>query len=66
MNDELLRFRDLKARGLVSNHVTLGRWIKHQGLPPGRWLGPNTRVWTEPEIDAWFASRPSIRERGSQ
>ena len=57
--DRFLRFRDLKARGLLSNHVTLGRWIKHEGFPPGMMLGPNTRVWTEAEIEAWIGSRPS-------
>ena len=43
----LLRFRDLKDRGIVSNHVTLKRWIEREGFPPGRLLGPNTRVWRE-------------------
>ena len=54
----LLRFANLKARGIVSNHVTLKRWIETEGFPPGRLLGPNTRVWTEAEIEAWVASRP--------
>jgi predicted DNA-binding transcriptional regulator AlpA len=58
MLSRLLRFRDLKARGLVNNWVTLNRWIQEQGFPPGRLLGPNTRVWTEAEIEAWVASRP--------
>ena len=31
----LLRFRDLKDRGIVSNHVTLKRWIEREGFPPG-------------------------------
>jgi predicted DNA-binding transcriptional regulator AlpA len=57
--DRFVRFRDLKARGLLSNHVTLGRWIKYEGFPPGMMLGPNTRVWTEAEIEAWIASRPT-------
>ena len=38
----LLRFRDLKDRRIVSNHVTLGRWIAGEGFPPGFMLGPNT------------------------
>ena len=54
----LIRFRDLKGRGIVNNHVTLKRWIERQGFPPGRMLGPNTRVWRESEIDAWLQSRP--------
>jgi hypothetical protein len=55
----LLRFRDLKDRRIVSNHVTLGRWIAKEGFPPGLMLGPNTRVWRESDIEAWLASRPT-------
>jgi predicted DNA-binding transcriptional regulator AlpA len=53
----LLRFRDLKERGIVSNHVTLTRWIEREGFPPGLLLGPNTRAWREAEVEAWLASR---------
>ena len=56
---KLLRFRDLKAREIVNNHVTLKRWIDEQGFPPGKMLGPNTRVWAEDEIVAWVKSRPT-------
>ena len=59
----LLRFRDLKARGIVSNHVTLKRWIAKEGFPPGILLGPNSRAWLESDIEAWLASRPT--ERGA-
>jgi predicted DNA-binding transcriptional regulator AlpA len=54
-----LRYRDLKERGLFNNRVTLGLWIKEQGFPPGRLVGPNTRLWDEAEIAAWLASRPT-------
>jgi predicted DNA-binding transcriptional regulator AlpA len=57
----VLRFRDLKARGIVSNHMTLKRWIEREGFPPGRWLGRNTKVWAESEIEAWLASRSTER-----
>jgi predicted DNA-binding transcriptional regulator AlpA len=57
----LVRFRDLKARGIVSNHVTLKRWIEKEGFPPGILLGPNSRAWLESDIDAWLASRPTER-----
>ena len=60
----LLRFRDLKDRKIVTNHVTLKRWIEGEGFPPGRMLGPNTRVWREDEIEAWIMSRPSKRMLG--
>ena len=55
----LLRFADLKARGLVRNWTTLINWIKREGFPPGILLGPNTRAWPEDEIEAWLASRPT-------
>ena len=28
-----LRFRDLKARGIVTNWTTLTNWIKREGFP---------------------------------
>jgi predicted DNA-binding transcriptional regulator AlpA len=63
----LLRFRDLKDRKIVSNHPTLLRWIDREGFPPGLWLGPNTRVWREDEVEAWISSRPTDRPaRGAQ
>ena len=60
-----LRFPDLKARGIVSNWVTLRNWIEREGFPPGVKLGPNTRAWPADEVDQWLASRPSARDRAS-
>ena len=54
----LLRFNDLKDRGVVNNWPTLAAWIEKEGFPPGRKLGPNTRAWTTDEIDAWIEGRP--------
>ena len=54
-----LRFEDLKRRGIVRNWACLRKWIAREGFPPGRKLAANTRAWTEAEIDAWLASRPS-------
>jgi predicted DNA-binding transcriptional regulator AlpA len=54
----LLRFRELKARRIVRNRMTLRRRIALDGFPPGRMTGPNERSWTEDEIDAWVKSRP--------
>ena len=59
----LLRFRDLKERGIVNNHVTLIRWIRREGFPPGLMLGPNTRVWREADIEAWLDSRPTHNQQ---
>ena len=55
---KLIRFADLKARGIVRNWPTLRLWIEREGFPPGRHLGPNTRAWTEAEIEDWIAARP--------
>ena len=48
----MLRFGDLKARGIVNNRVTLGKWIKDPrvNFPKGILLGPNTVAWYEHEI----------------
>ncbi len=54
----LLRFRDLKERGIVNSWPQLRRLIDLHGFPRGRLLSPNTRAWTGAEIDAWIASRP--------
>ena len=48
---KLLRFKDLKELGIVDNRVTLARRIKDQGFPPGFPLGPNSRAWTQNEIE---------------
>jgi len=62
MIDNFLRFRDLQKRVIVPNRVTLHNRIKRDGFPAGRRLGANTRAWTESEIAAWLASRPTDRK----
>jgi predicted DNA-binding transcriptional regulator AlpA len=54
----LLRFRDLKARGIANSWTMLKLRIERDGFPPGRMIGPNSRAWSEEEIDQWFKSRP--------
>ena len=54
----LLRFADLKARGIVGSYPQLKRLQQLHGFPLGRMLSPNTRAWTEAEIEEWFQSRP--------
>jgi len=61
----LLRFCDLKARGIVGNWVTLKRWIEREGFPPGVKLGPNTRAWPESEIDEWVVGRRAWSKKGT-
>ena len=52
-----LRFADLKARNIVRNRTTLGRWIRNIDFPPGIMLGANSRAWSEQEIAEWEAKR---------
>ena len=59
MVPKVLRFSDLKARGIVNNRATLYRWIRGQGFPPGFLLGPNSRAWREEDVLAWLGDRPS-------
>lgn len=56
----LLRFRDLRARGIIANWPSLKARIERDGFPPGMMIGANTRAWREDEIDAWIASRPVV------
>jgi predicted DNA-binding transcriptional regulator AlpA len=53
-----LRYRHLVSRGVVNSRQELKRLQDKHGFPPGRLLGPNTRVWTDEEIDAYIAARP--------
>lgn len=62
MLETQLRFRDLKARGIVANWVTLNSWIDNEGFPPGRLIGPNIRTWDESDVVAWLESRPTARK----
>jgi hypothetical protein len=59
---KFFRFSDLKEIGLVTNRVTLRRWIEKEGFPPGVLLGPNTRGWSKEQIEAWISGRPERRE----
>lgn len=53
----LLKFKDLKAAGIVNNWTTLVRWIDNGDFPPGLKLGPNSRAWTDTSVEEWLASR---------
>ena len=54
----LLRMKDLASVG-ITNWPTLKRRIQQDNFPPGRYVGKNTRVWTEEEVERWFNTRPS-------
>jgi predicted DNA-binding transcriptional regulator AlpA len=58
-----LRYRDLEARGIVRSWAALRYKIKHNRFPPGRYLGPNTRAWTEDEVQAWLDALPTVNPR---
>jgi predicted DNA-binding transcriptional regulator AlpA len=53
-----LSFDDLKGRGIVKTRMTLSRWIRTQGFPPGKLIGPNSRRYPLSEVVAWLESRP--------
>jgi len=55
----LLRFRDLKERGVVTSWPQLKSLIENYGFPPGRLTSPQIRTWTEDEIVDWYMSRPA-------
>lgn len=55
---KFLRFKDLKERGIVNNWPALIYKIRHNGFPQGRYIGPNSRAWTEDEVQAWLETLP--------
>ena len=59
---KFLRFKDLRDRGIVTNRVTLARWIKEQEFPRGILLGPNSRAYAEDQVDEWLETRAAKRE----
>jgi predicted DNA-binding transcriptional regulator AlpA len=59
----LLRYKDLKERGIVENWTTLFRLIASGDFPAGRYISPNRRAWTEDEIAEWLDSRPQAMGR---
>ena len=59
-----IRFAELKARGIVDSWPMIARRVERDGFPPGRTLGPNTRAWSESEIEQWLNSRPVAGQAG--
>jgi predicted DNA-binding transcriptional regulator AlpA len=60
---KMIRFAELKAKGVVNSRMTLMRLIDNEGFPEGVLITPNSRAWDEDLVDAWVASRPSARKR---
>lgn len=63
MVTHFLRFKDLKARGIVASWPALRYKIKNNGFPLGRLLGPNTRAWTVDEVQSWLDGLPTENPR---
>jgi len=59
---KLLGFKDFNDMGLFNSPMTMKRAIDNQGFPPGRLVTPNARRWTEDEVTAWIANRPTARK----
>jgi predicted DNA-binding transcriptional regulator AlpA len=62
----VIRFSDLKERGVVNNRATLSRWIKRSNFPCGFLIGPNSRRWYEHEIDEWLCRRVELTDTTSR
>ena len=54
-----LRYADLLTLGIVNNRATLQNWINNQNFPKGSLTGPNSRTWSEAEVQRWLDSRPT-------
>ena len=59
---QLLRFSELKERGIARNWPTLLLLIERHNFPPGFYLGANSRVWRESDVAEWIANCPSTRK----
>ena len=63
----LLRFRDLKASGIVSNRMTLTRWMRRENDPfpqPLR-LSEAIIAWRKCDIEAWLERRAAASKGGA-
>jgi predicted DNA-binding transcriptional regulator AlpA len=59
----LVRFKDLKQRGIVHSWAQLANLIKRENFPTGFYLSANTRAWDEAEVESWLDSRIAAGER---
>lgn len=57
---ELIRFRDLKARGILPDRATARRWMrrKNDPFPQPIVLSDNFIAWRWSEVKAWLDNRP--------
>jgi predicted DNA-binding transcriptional regulator AlpA len=59
---KLYRAKDLIAMGVVGSLPTLSRMIEAGVFPPGKLASPNRRVWSEDEVDEYYASCPTAKK----
>lgn len=60
---KLLRFADLKARGVVTSWPQLRRLVDNHAFPPGYLLSPAVRVWDAEDVDLWLQERREAAAR---
>ena len=58
-----IRDRGVFGRGGISQ-ATLYRWMKTQGFPRPKKLGPRAVGWVKFEVDAWLDSRERVLSEG--
>jgi hypothetical protein len=57
-----VRFRDLRASGIIHNWQQLCRLIEDYNFPPGQLLSPNVRAWNRDDVRKWLDARPVERK----
>ena len=58
----LVRFRDLRAAGIIDNWPSLYSLIENYGFPEGTLISANIKAWDLDEIHRWLNSRPKVRK----
>jgi hypothetical protein len=56
------KYKDLKEAGIVGSPMTLKRLIDTGRLAPGRLVTPNSRIWTDEEVQALIDGSPTGRK----
>ena len=59
MGKILIRFKDLKQRGIVRSWAQLANLIRRENFPAGFLLSANTRCWYQDSVESWLATRPT-------
>ncbi len=57
-----VRFRDLRAAGIVDNWEQLRNLVNDYAFPQGVLLSPNVRAWNLENVQHWLATRPTERK----